>query len=101
MLAILGERDEVVAQSAILDATKAWAHQDGCRPEPVGETVGWHIEHYEFQRCMDGSDVQLFMLNDMGHEWPKHSDDPRNAAWWADLMSATTVAITFGETFAR
>ena len=34
----------------------------------------------------------------MGHEWPERVDEPTNARRWVDLMSATTIAMSFFET---
>jgi len=101
VLAIHGLLDEVVSPPSVFDAAKAWARQDRCQPDPLWETVGWNIEYYDFHRCEAAVDVQLYLLTDTGHEWPERVDDPTAAKRWTDLMSTTTIAMAFCETYAR
>ena len=101
VLARQGALDETVSPSSVADAAKAWARQDRCHPEPVSETVGWNIAYYEFERCEDAVEVQVYVLSDVGHEWPERVDDLSDARRWADLMSTTTIATAFCETYAR
>ncbi len=75
VLAIQGALDLAVPPSSVVDAAKAWARQDGCQPEPIWEIVAWSSSYYDFERCAAAVDVQLYMLSDMGHEWPEPVDD--------------------------
>jgi poly(3-hydroxybutyrate) depolymerase len=101
VLVVHGLLDDEVSASSVVDAAKAWARQDQCQPEPVSETLGWNIEYDVFRGCEAAADVQLYLLTDTGHEWPERVEDLTAAKRWSDLMSTTTVALTFCETYAR
>ena len=45
--------------------------------------------------------MQLYLLADMGHEWPEPVLDASDATRWADLMDTTTIAVAFCEKYAR
>ncbi len=101
VLVVQGAQDDAVPAASVLDAAKAWAHQDRCQPEPVSTIVVWSSAHYEFQQCDDAVGVQVYLLSDMVHEWPEPVDDLGNARRWADVIDTTAIALAFCRTYAR
>ena len=101
VLVVQGALDEAVSPASVVDAAKAWARQDRCQAEPVSVTVAWTSSYYEFGRCEDAVDVQLYMFSDMGHEWPEPVDDASRARRWADVIDTTTIAMAFCENYSR
>ena len=101
VLAVQGALDETVSPARVVDAAKAWARQDRCQPEPVSAVVAWTSSSYGFERCEGAVDVQLYMLSDMGHEWPEPVDDAGQARRWADVIDTTTAAMRFLENYSR
>ena len=45
------------------------------RARPFSEAIGWDIQYFEFHGCENAADVQLYLISDMGHEWPERPDD--------------------------
>lgn len=101
VLAMQGALDEVVPTSSVDGAARAWAAQDRCQTDPSSEMVGWNVVYLEYAGCEGAVEVQLYLISDMGHEWPERVDDPRTARRWADLMSTTTIAMSFFDANAR
>jgi polyhydroxybutyrate depolymerase len=101
VLVVQGALDEAVSPSSVVDAARAWARQDRCRPEPFSEVDGWNTVYYKFDGCDSFVDVELYVLTDMGHEWPEPVDNLNDAKRWADLMDTTSIASAFFETYAR
>ena len=86
----------------VLDQPPARGRLPACRAaSSSGAIFAWTSAFYEFERCEGTVGVKLYLLSDMGHEWPEPLDDLRDARRWADVISTTTIAMVFCETYAR
>jgi poly(3-hydroxybutyrate) depolymerase len=67
VMSIVGRQDRYYD---IFDAgLKKWRERLGCAPEPAPPTGTDKVERTS-ARCADGSDVEVYVVTDMGHSWP-------------------------------
>jgi polyhydroxybutyrate depolymerase len=92
---IHGSADEVVPFAGgganptwppVQDGITAWAGFDGCDPNPQTEQNGI-ATHTVYSSCRDGSAVELYLLEGIGHRWPAELIWPTSQTIW-DFFAA-------------
>lgn len=53
-----------------LEATAAWATNNGCRPTPVTTQVSPSVTRLAYKGCKANADVVLYTVTGGGHTWP-------------------------------
>lgn len=75
-----GLRDKVVPYAGaetvigplppVNDVMASWAAHDSCPPASATTTVAEHVRHFTWKTCKDGSDVNVYVVDNGGHRWP-------------------------------
>ena len=81
VFAIHGTADPIVPYEGIPEWAAAWAERNGCDPEPVDVTHNVLIGEKQWGNCEAGADVILYMIVDLGHDWPGDLIDVGQTIW--------------------
>jgi len=75
-----GLRDKVVPYAGaktvigplppVNDVMASWAAHDSCPAASATTTVAQHVRHFTWTKCKDGSDVNVYVVDNGGHRWP-------------------------------
>jgi polyhydroxybutyrate depolymerase len=77
----------------------AWAAQDGCAGEPAIEDVAPDVQHWTWSGCQDGTAVEFYPVEGVGHVWPGAAlvprDDGQPPTPNTDSISASELIVQF------
>jgi polyhydroxybutyrate depolymerase len=65
-----GEAVPLPPSASIQSTFAAFARHNGCRTDPTTTPVMADVEHLTYPGCPDGRAVELYVIDDGGHEWP-------------------------------
>lgn len=87
-----GSPDELAPSLPIETTFADFAEHNGCQPEPRRLPVMPEVEHLTYPGCRADLAVELFIIDDGGHEWP---GDPGPEPADADDLDANALMLQF------
>jgi polyhydroxybutyrate depolymerase len=81
VVAIHGIADQIVPYEGIPDWALGWAKRNGCNPEAVDIPHNVIVREQKWSGCRAGTDVILYTIEDMGHDWTHDIIDMGQTIW--------------------
>jgi polyhydroxybutyrate depolymerase len=70
-----------------------WARNARCAPDKRVEHIGADVEHWVYDRCRPGLDVEFYSIEHGGHTWPGSPIDVARLGATTHTIDATEIAL--------
>jgi polyhydroxybutyrate depolymerase len=70
-----------------------WAKHAGCAPDKRVERIGTDVQHWVYDGCRAGLDVQFYSIEHGGHTWPGSPIDVARLGATTHSIDATKIAL--------